>query len=370
MNNKLLQPFRVLDLAGYIAGAYCSGLLGDLGADVIKVESFDGDGFRALAGFETWNRSKRGIAVNLQHDEGKNIIYELAKISDCVVQNYRFGVAEKLDVNYEKLLIHNPTITYCTINAYGTNGPYNKTPGFDPLFQAMSGSMIYQSEDEDKPAFMRVALSDYTAALLGAWSVCLGLLDRSKSGRPHHVETCLMNTIMAVQAAEFFFVNNRPWELESTHNNLGISEFKHLYKCSDTWIYIDLKDSQLFEKIKNKLTLSKTNSLESFKAHLLKLQSETVINTIRNAGGFAEKVNTTKQLMEKGELDSHSMEVIVDSPTYGKIKQSIHPAIIDDEVITTTKAAPKLSEDTDEILFELGYQSSEIDKLRKNRIIL
>tara|TARA_Y100000814_G_scaffold16004_1_gene11474 strand:+ start:9392 stop:10495 length:1104 start_codon:yes stop_codon:yes gene_type:complete len=367
MNNRLLESYRVLDLAGYIAGAYCSGLLADLGADVIKVESFDGDGFRALAGFETWNRSKRGIAVNLQHQEGKDIIYEIAKISDCVVQNYRYGVAEKLNVDYQSILKHNPTVTYCTINAYGTTGPYNKTPGFDPLFQAMSGSMVYQSENEDKPAFMRVALSDYTAALLGAWSVCLGLLDRSKTGNPHNVETCLMNTIMAVQAAEFFFIDNKPWELESTHDNLGINEYKHLYQCNDSWIYIDAKNQENFNAIKASIN---SPSTQDFIAHLSNTESSKIIELIRSYDGYCEKVSTTKQLMESQFLDNHSMQISVNSPTYGEIKQSVHPAIINNEHLSTTKAAPKLGEDTDNILQELGYLKSDIDKLRIGRVIL
>ena len=367
MNNRLLESFRVLDLAGYIAGAYCSGLLGDLGADVIKVESFDGDGFRALAGFETWNRSKRGIAVNLQHQEGKDIIYEIAKVSDTVVQNYRFGVAEKLRVDYPSILKYNPTITYCTINAYGTSGPYNTTPGFDPLFQAMSGSMIYQSENEDRPAFMRVALSDYTAALLGAWSVCLGLLDRSKTGKSHNVETCLMNTIMAVQAAEFFFVDNKPWELDSTHDNLGINEYKRLYQCKDSWVYIDAQSQEVFNQIK---TATKSSSSQDFTNHLLNTQSSEIIKLVRNYHGYCEKVTSTKQMMENESLADHSMQISVNSPTYGTIKQSVHPAIIDNEHLNTKKAAPKLSEDTDEVLKELGYLKTDIEKLRNGRVIL
>ncbi len=155
--------------------------------------------------------------------------------------------------------------------------------------------------------------------------------------------------------------------MESTHDNFGINEYKRLYQCSDSWIYIDAQSQENFNMIKNS---TKSSSQEDFIKHLSKINSNKIIKLVRSYGGYCEKVNTTKQLMENEFLADHSMQISVTSPTYGEIKQSVHPAIIDNKHISTTKAAPQLGEDTDKVLQELGYLESDIIELRNRRVIL
>ena len=148
---------------------------------------------------------------------------------------------------------------------------------------------------------------------------------------------------------------------------LGINEYKHLYQCSDSWIYLDALNQENFNLIKSS---TNSSSQEDFIKHLSTIESNKVIELVRKYDGFCEKISTTKQLMENQFLADHSMQISVMSPTYGEIKQSVHPAIIDNKHLQTSKAAPQLGEDTDTVLRELGYLETDIIKLRNGRVIL
>ena len=167
----LKHPFsnvKVVDLASYIAGALCPGLLADFGAEVIKVESHAGDPFRGFGlTFQDWNRGKRSICIDLKTEAGRRVLYKLVEDADVVVENYRPGVSKRLGADYETLSKINPNLVYCSVSAYGQEGPYRSKPGFDPLLQARSGAMAYQGGETRPPVFLVMAISDYGAACLG-----------------------------------------------------------------------------------------------------------------------------------------------------------------------------------------------------------
>ena len=155
-----LHGITVVDLTSYIAGSYGAMMLADLGARVIKVESLEGDSFRELPGFYGWNRGKRSIAVNVKDPDGRAIVHRLAEQADVVMENMRPGVVERLGVDYATLREVNPRIVYCSVTAFGSDGPYRDRPGFDPLIQAMSGIMTLQGFG-GPPAYVRTAITDY-----------------------------------------------------------------------------------------------------------------------------------------------------------------------------------------------------------------
>src|SRR5689334_23619708 len=128
-----LHGVRVIDLTSYIAGSYAATMLADLGADVVKVESLEGDSFRELPGFYAWNRGKRSIALNLKTPDGRAVIERLARDADVVMENMRPGVADRLGVGDRALRALNPRLIYCSTTAFGSSGPYVDRPGFDPL---------------------------------------------------------------------------------------------------------------------------------------------------------------------------------------------------------------------------------------------
>src|SRR6059036_1489083 len=198
MNRGPLDSIRVLDLSSYIAGSYAGMMLADLGASVVKVESLRGDSFRELPGFFGWNRGKRSIAVNLKESEGREIVRRLARAADVALENMRPGVTERLGIDYASLRAASPRIVYCSITAFGSDGPYRDRPGFDPLLQAMGGVMELQGWG-GPPQYVRIPITDYYAAALACQGILAALFVRERTGRGQRVETSLLDAVLALQ---------------------------------------------------------------------------------------------------------------------------------------------------------------------------
>src|SRR5947199_3010350 len=176
-----LDGVSVVDLPSYIAGSYAATMLADLGADVVKIESLEGDSFRELPGFFAWNRGKRSIAINLKAPEGRAVVERLARDADVVMENMRPGVADRLGVGEATLRGLNPRLIYCSTTAFGSTGPYVDRPGFDPLLQGLAGIMALQGFG-GPPQYLRIAVVDYYAAALNAQAVLAARLLRARPG--------------------------------------------------------------------------------------------------------------------------------------------------------------------------------------------
>lgn len=243
---KPLAGVRVLDLSGYIAGALAPMLLGDWGADVIKVEGPDGDAFRTMAfGFLGWNRSKRGLCIDLKRAEGQALLHELVRDADALMENFRPGVAQRLAADYGTLSAINPRLVYCTDSAYGSSGPYAARPGFDPLMQSRSGAMAAQGgmAHGNPPVFLTAAISDYGGAILSAFAIAAGLVARERTGVGQRVETALVNSVMAMQVMEFLRYPGGSVETIGGRDFLGPSALVRLYACADGWLMLAARDA-------------------------------------------------------------------------------------------------------------------------------
>src|SRR5207244_4512311 len=183
------------------AGPFCPMLLADLGAEVLKIESADGDPFRLAAfGFVGWNRGKRSLVLDLKRAEGREVFLDLARRADVVVDNFRAGVMERLGLGWETLRGVNPRLIHTSITGYGSSGPLATRPGFDPIFQACSGLMAAQGGADD-PVFHLIAYTDYSAGALGALATVAALLARERTGRGQRVDVSLFRTSYVMQAA-------------------------------------------------------------------------------------------------------------------------------------------------------------------------
>src|SRR5262249_4257713 len=173
-----LEGIRVLDLASFIAGPFCPMLLADLGAEVLKIESPDGDPFRMAAfGFVGWNRGKRSIVLDLKRSEGRDVFLDLVRRADVVVDNFRGGVMDRLGIGWDVPGAVNERLVHTSITGYGSSGPLAALPGFDPIFQAGSGLMAAQGGTDD-PVFHMIAYTDYSAGTLSALATVAALLAR------------------------------------------------------------------------------------------------------------------------------------------------------------------------------------------------
>jgi crotonobetainyl-CoA:carnitine CoA-transferase CaiB-like acyl-CoA transferase len=207
LTQQALTGVRVLDLSRVLAGPYCTQLLGDLGAEVIKVEEPDsGDGTRAWgppyaggesAYFLAANRNKRSVAVNLKAADGQEIVRRLAAISDVLVENFKPGTLARLGLGYDALRAHNPRLVYCSITGYGQDGPDRDRPGYDFVIQAEGGLMSITGPVEGPPSKAGVAIADITAGLFAANAILAALLERERSGEGQSIDVALFDAQLA-----------------------------------------------------------------------------------------------------------------------------------------------------------------------------
>src|SRR5436309_2177643 len=233
-----LAGIRVLDLASFIAGPFCPMLLADLGAEVLKIESADGDPFRMAAfGFVGWNRGKRSLVLDLKRAEGRDAFLDLARRADVVVDNFRGGVMERLGLGWETLRGVNPRLVHTSVTGWGSSGPLAARPGFDPIFQACSGLMQAQGGADD-PVFHMIAYTDYSAGTLGALATVAALLARERTGRGQRVDVSLFRTSYVMQAAEMILAAAYPLAPAGGRDFLGPGACRRLYACGDGWVCV------------------------------------------------------------------------------------------------------------------------------------
>ena len=237
-----LDGITVVDCSSYLAGPYGAMMLADLGASVIKVEPLEGDSFRELPGFYGWNRGKRSVAVNLKDPAGREVLHRLVKTADVLIQNMRPGVAERLGMDSAALRALNPRLIYCAMTAFGPDGPYRDRPGYDPVLQAMGGVQHLQGFG-GPPQFVRVAVTDYYTAALGAQAVLAALFVRERTGRGQHVETSLLQGVLALQSGSVVDYPGKPTFLRETPTY-------RLYQAGDAqWFFLACGNQSFWAKL-------------------------------------------------------------------------------------------------------------------------
>jgi len=232
-NAKPLSDVTVLDLSRVLAGPYCSMMLGDLGANVIKVERPGlGDDTRRWnppdAGGEAayylcTNRNKRSLTLNMKDPEGQAIVRELAKKSDIVIENYKVGTLKKMGLDYESLKAVNPGIVYCSITGFGQQGPYRDKPGYDFMIQGMGGVMSFTGEPDGTPMKVGVAIVDITAGLFACNAILAALRYREKTGKGQYIDVALLDSIVAWLAnvgSNYLISGENPVRYGNGHPNI------------------------------------------------------------------------------------------------------------------------------------------------------
>ena len=236
--SRPLEGVRVLDMGSVIAGALAGAVLANLGAEVIKIESPEGDPFRSDGGpFLACNRGKRGLGVDLKQPGAKEMFLDLVRQSDVVLDNYRFGVRKRLGVDYEALRQVNPRIISCSVNAYGDAGPRAPLPGFDPLLQAEGGMMAAQGGDAE-PVLHTIAVNDVATAGVVAFGIISALNARRRTGEGQEVITSLLAQSLTFQLGEVVTWEGRPPAPTGGVDCLGLSPVHRHYQCQDGWLAV------------------------------------------------------------------------------------------------------------------------------------
>ena len=365
-----LDGVRVLDLTNFIAGPVCPMLLADLGADVVKIESAEGDPFRLAAfAFLGWNRGKRALVLDLKRAEGREVFLDLARQADVVVDNFRAGVMERLGLGWETLHDVNPRLVHTSITGYGSSGRLATRPGFDPVFQARSGLMQAQG-GEDEPVFHMIAYTDYSAGTLGALATLAALFARERTGHGQRVDVSLFRTAFVAQAADMILHQSRVPAGRGGRDYLGPGACRRLYACRDGWLCITARteaEAAALGRLAG-MTVALSDppdgaAAEGVARALATASRAEALDRLAAAGvpaapclGFAE-LFSDPFLRESGCLAEQN------HPTLGRVRMGGPVIRFAATPIVYRRPASLLGADGEEVLREVGYTPEQIAAL-------
>jgi formyl-CoA transferase len=392
-----LEGIRVLDLSRVLAGPYCTMTLGDLGADVIKVEQPGaGDDTRRWgppwAGTESAyylcvNRNKRSITLDLKSDEGKEILTSLAKSSDIVVENFKVGALDRMGLGYRDLSRVNPGLIWCSITGYGQDGPYASRAGYDFVAQGEAGIMSITGEINGEPMKVGVAIVDITTGLFSANAILAALHARHATGRGQHIDSTLFTSAIAWLAnvgSSYLTTGDLPKRLGNAHPSIVPYQ---TFKTKDLWIIIGAGNDRQFESLCGILGLEGLVTDPRFKDNPSRVQNReelipllnSVLETrladewleeISAAGIPCGPINTLDRVFDHPQAIHRNMVVEIEHPTAGTVKLAGIPFTMSETPPAVLRHPPLLGEHTEEVLSgDLGYDITKIGELRERGVI-
>ena len=391
----LLNDVRVLDFGRYIAGPFCAALLGDLGADVIRVEKVDGSEDRFItpvsrngdgAGFMQLNRNKRGITLNPRTPEGRQILERLIPTADVVIANLPPDTLATMGLDYESLCKHRSDIILTTSTAFGASGPYATRVGFDGVAQAMSGN-LHMTGNADEPTKNYFPYVDFTTASLNAMATLAAIIHRTKNGEGQHVQGCLLASALSIANGTMIEQALLGVNRSGTGNRGQTSAPSDTFQTKDGWILVQVVGNPLYERWARLmgedswLVDSKYSTDESRGLHAVdistRMQEWTSSRTTTEAVKALEdaRIPCGEVLSPQGALDNEQVQSMgflepIEYPGIDTPAPIAHmPMDFSTLDVSIRRRAPTLGEHTNEILESLGFEKSEIISFREARAI-
>jgi len=378
-----LAGVRILDFSHVQSGPTCTAMLADMGAEVVKVESFAGDQFREPmegANFYNFNRNKRGIALNLKAKEGLEIALKLAREADVLVENFLPGSMDRLGLGYENISRINPRIVYCSISGFGQSGPFWDRPAYEPILQAMSGIMDSTGEPGRPPVRIRPAMVDYCTGANAAFAIAAALFGREKAGRGQRIDVALLDVAlfaMAPYVTQFLRKGELPERAGSAQPSGGAIQN---FETRDGLIYVVAGTDHMFKnfckalnredlandprfanrklRAEKRLEIAKVLTRETRKYASAELEAkllaaDVACGSVRTVGDIVREPHVqTRGILEEAEY-----------PAVGKVVAVKTPLFLSGKAAPLRRRAPLLGEHTGEVLKELGYSDGEIENL-------
>jgi len=404
-NFSALSGLKVLDFSHLLAGPFATQILGDYGATIYKIERAEiGDDYRRwhffnkkvagteAATFLSWNRNKRSLAIDMKSSKGKEIIYNMTKDCDVVIQNFRPGVMDKLGYGYEDLKKINPKIIYCNGSGYGRTGPYAKRPGQDLLIQGMSGLTQNTGRANGPPVPVGAGMADQ----LGSYNMVIGILAaiyyRDQSGKGQEIEVDLLSCLLQHELQEFVAVLNLNQEFERAESGIGhpgtAAPFG-VFKTKDGYLSIAIATLELLAEVLEDETISSkykddgpkgafgseiqfTKRDEIFDHVEIRTKNYTtqyLLDTLLEKGAWVAPVYTHKQVLDDPQVKHMKMFTSYSHEKYGEVK-TVSPVVkMSETPPKITRPAPLIGEHGYEILKEFGYSVNDIKEFENEKII-
>ena len=399
-----LNDIRVVDITRAMAGPYCTMMLGDFGADIIKVErpgSGDesrgwgppfvgepGDSYPGQSAyFLSANRNKRSLTVNLKSSQGQEIIRDLAKVSDVLIENFRTGVLDAMGLGFDALSAHNPRLVYCSISGYGRTGPYKEKPGYDAIIQAEGGMMGITGPVEGPPSRVGVPIIDITAGMFAASAILAALQERGDSGRGQHVDVSLLDTqtaLLANVASNYLISGESPKRQGNAHPNiapyepfqardkgfvLGAANQRQWIKLCDLLEAPELKEDPRFVNNQQRVE-HRQELIKALNAIFAGRDAADWLILLEEAGLPCGPINTVSEVFQHPQVQARGMIQQVDHTSAGEVSLTGFPYKLSRTPPELRLAPPCLGEHNREILMELlEYSESDVDSLQEAGVI-
>ncbi|NKB36650.1 MAG: CoA transferase [Gammaproteobacteria bacterium] len=403
-----LSGIRVLDLSRVLAGPWCTQMLADLGAEVIKIERPDyGDDTRQwgppwlkdkngndtseAAYYLSTNRCKHSLTLDISKPEGRDLVLELASVSDIFIENFKTGGLSKKGLGYDDVKKVKEDIIYCSITGFGQDGPRARQAGYDYLIQAMGGLMSITGNADGEPGAgpqrVGVAVADLTTGMYSTIAIQAALYHRQQSGQGQHIDMSLLDTQvswLANQASNYIVSGKCPERSGAQHPNLAPYQ---PFKTSDGFVILAIGNDgqfQRFCKEANRSDLSEdqrfqTNPLRNANRNELIPEMEKIMASRSSSGWITSlkevdvpcgPINTIEDVFEDPQVQHRGMKIELEHPVNGKVSGVANPIKYSETPLHYSKAAPMLGEDTEQVLRHvIGKSKEEIEALRKGKII-
>nr|WP_211316724.1 CoA transferase [Oceanobacillus arenosus] len=389
-----LSNLKIIDLSRLLSGPYATMMFSDFGAEVIKVETPNGDDTRHLGPpfIEDWstyflsiNRNKKSISLNLKTEEGKEILLKLIEEADVVIENFRPGTLERLGLSYEVMKGHNQGIILASISGFGQKGEYAQKPGYDVLAQAMGGLMSVTGEKGGTPVKAGYSFADLGTGMWAAFGILVALWERDRSGKGQWIDASLLDTIISWQtylASSYFATGVNPEPLGTEHPNIVPYQ---VFEAADGNFVVAIANDKMWSAFTNKLNLDTLKSSKydtnkgrvTHRDQLLQILKDTFMQRTRTEWDefFTEikvpvgPVNQLSEILQDPHVIERGMVQEKESSEIGKYKTLGIPLQLSRTPGSIRTFPPKLGEHTESILQDIGYRIEEISKFIDQEVV-
>jgi crotonobetainyl-CoA:carnitine CoA-transferase CaiB-like acyl-CoA transferase len=383
-NNKRcyqLEGIRILDLSTQIPGPYCSMLLADLGAEVIKIENIDGgDQSRLLPFlFDGINRNKKSISLDLKSSDAKGIFYKMAEKADVILEGFRPGVCKKLNIDYEAIKEINPQIIYCSITGYGQDGPYRDKPGHDINYLGYSGLLSLESNLNTYSKMPGIPLADIAGSMFAAVSILTALIHRGKTGVGQYIDVSMTASVFSLIGASM----TAGFQGQSGSESLYIPHYGLFKTRDEKFITLGIVHEEHFwKKLCSVIDMGDLAGLDLFN----RIEKRDAIAAVLKNSFLTKKLDEWMAILNEADIPCGPVYTIEESysdpqiayrdsvfemnhSSGGKIKFRGFPVIFSESITKKDTPPPVPGIHTSEILRSLGYTDEEIYKLTKEKIV-